>query len=47
VFGPELLDFERRLALGETIAHLEYLRLRSEAELSEEGGVYLYAKAKR
>ena len=47
VFGPELLDFERRLALGETIAHLEYLRLRSEAELSEEDGVYLYAKVKR
>jgi glyoxylase-like metal-dependent hydrolase (beta-lactamase superfamily II) len=47
VFGPELLNFERRLALGETIAHLEYLRLRSEAELSEEDGVYLYAKAKR
>ena len=47
VFGPELLDFHRRLALGETIAHLEYLRLRSEAELSEEGGIYMYAKAKR
>jgi len=47
VFGPELLDFQRRLALGETIAHLEYLRLRSEAELSEEDGIYLYTKAKR
>ena len=47
VFGTELLNFQRRLALGETIAHLEYLRLRSEAELSEENGVYMYAKTKR
>jgi glyoxylase-like metal-dependent hydrolase (beta-lactamase superfamily II) len=47
VFGSELLDFQRRLALGETIAHLEYLRLRSEAEVSEENGVYMYAKTKR
>jgi glyoxylase-like metal-dependent hydrolase (beta-lactamase superfamily II) len=47
VFGPELLDFHRRLAVGETIAHLEYLRLRSEAELSVKDGIYLYSKAKR
>ena len=47
VFGPELLDFQRRLAVGETIAHLEYLRLRSEAKLSEEDGIYFYTKAQR
>jgi glyoxylase-like metal-dependent hydrolase (beta-lactamase superfamily II) len=47
VFGSELLDFQRRLALGETIAHLEYLRLRSEAELSEENGIYMYSKTKQ
>ncbi|MDQ3663001.1 MAG: MBL fold metallo-hydrolase [Actinomycetota bacterium] len=47
VYGTELLDFQRRLAVGETIAHLEYLRLRSEAELTEEDGVYMYEKTKR
>ncbi len=47
VFGPELLHYQHRLALGETIAHLEYLRLRSEAEMSEKDGIYMYAKAKR
>lgn len=47
VFGPELLHFQRRLAVGETIAHLEYLRLRSEAELSEESGIYRYSKVSR
>src|SRR3712207_7454470 len=28
VFGSELLHFERRLALGEALAHLAYLRKR-------------------
>jgi glyoxylase-like metal-dependent hydrolase (beta-lactamase superfamily II) len=32
VFGPELFDFQRRLAVGEAIAHLVYLRHRGEVE---------------
>lgn len=45
VFGSELLHFERRLALGEALAHLAYLRKRGEVERIEaEDGTFLYKK---
>lgn len=48
VFGSELLHFERRLALGEALAHLAYLRKRGEVERVEaEDGTYLYKKVSR
>lgn len=49
IFGEQLLHFDRRLALGEALAHLVYLRRRGEVERIEvEGGGYAYRKvAKR
>ena len=48
VFGSELLHFERRLALGEALAHLAYLRKRGEVErLETEDGTFLYKKVSR
>lgn len=48
VFGSELLHFERRLALGEALAHLAYLRRRDEVERIEtEDGTFLYKKVSR
>lgn len=48
VFGSELLHFERRLALGEALAHLAYLRKRDEVERIEaEDGTFLYKKVSR
>jgi glyoxylase-like metal-dependent hydrolase (beta-lactamase superfamily II) len=48
IFGPELLDFERRLALGEALAHLAYLRVRGEVErIQDEQGTFLYRKVPR
>ena len=48
VFGSELLHFERRLALGEALAHLAYLRRRGEVERIEaDDGTFLYKKAQR
>jgi glyoxylase-like metal-dependent hydrolase (beta-lactamase superfamily II) len=47
IFGTALLDFHRRLALGEALAHLAYLRQRSEVERIEEDGRYKYRKARR
>jgi glyoxylase-like metal-dependent hydrolase (beta-lactamase superfamily II) len=48
VFGSELLHFERRLALGEALAHLAYLRRRDEVERIEAGdGTFLYKKVSR
>ena len=48
VFGSELLHFERRLALGEALAHLAYLRKRDEVERIEaEDGTFLYRKVSR
>ncbi|MBA2313437.1 MAG: MBL fold metallo-hydrolase [Actinobacteria bacterium] len=48
IFGTTLLNFGRRLALGETLAHLAYLRARGEVarDVSSEGA-YVYKKAKR
>jgi hypothetical protein len=48
VFGSELLHFERRLALGEALAHLAYLRKRGEVErIAAEDGTFLYKKVSR
>jgi glyoxylase-like metal-dependent hydrolase (beta-lactamase superfamily II) len=48
IFGTALLHFQRRLALGEALAHIAYLHRRGEIERIEtEGGRYLYRKAKR
>lgn len=47
VFGPALLNFQRRLALGEAIAHLAYLCRSGDVERVESGGTYLYRKVPR
>lgn len=47
IFGPALLNFQKRLALGEALAHLAYLRRRGEIERIEEGGTYRYVKVRR
>lgn len=47
IFGRTLLHFEKRMALGEALAHIHYLRLRGEIELIEENGKRLYRKASR
>jgi glyoxylase-like metal-dependent hydrolase (beta-lactamase superfamily II) len=46
VFGTTLLNFHRRLALGEALAHLAYLRKRGEVERTRgKDGVFRYLKA--
>lgn len=48
IFSRTLLNFERRLALGEALAHLAYLRLSGEIERVEgEDGKLRYQKASR
>ena len=47
IFGTTLLNFQRRLALGEALAHLAYLRHTGEIERVERDGVYLYKKESR
>lgn len=48
LFGAELLNFQRRLALGEALAHLAYLRRRGEIErFVGDDGRYRYRKAER
>ncbi len=47
IFGDELLNFQKRLALGEALAHLAYLRKRGEIERIEENGTFLYRKVSR
>jgi glyoxylase-like metal-dependent hydrolase (beta-lactamase superfamily II) len=48
LFGAELLHFHRRLALGEALAHLAYLRKRGEIErFVDDDGRYRYRKAGR
>lgn len=48
IFGRALLNFERRLALGEALAHLAYLRQRGEIErFRDDDGTFLYKKAAR
>ncbi len=46
IFGATLMNFQRRLALGEALAHLAYLRVRGEVErLQSPEGTFLYRKA--
>jgi glyoxylase-like metal-dependent hydrolase (beta-lactamase superfamily II) len=48
IFGEELLNFQRRLALGEALAHLVYLRRRGEVErIRGDDGTFLYKKVAR
>ena len=48
IFGGALLNFEKRLALGEALAHLAYLRKRGEIErFRDDDGTLLYKKAAR
>lgn len=48
IFGTALLHFQRRLALGEALAHLAYLRKRGEIErIRNDDGTYVYKKLKR
>lgn len=43
VFGRDLMYFQDRLALTETLAHLEYLRLRGRLDREKQDGVWRYA----
>lgn len=47
IFGAALLDFHKRLALGEALAHLVYLERRGEVERVRADGEVLYTKAPR
>jgi hypothetical protein len=48
IFGTTLLNFQRRLALGEALAHLAYLARRGEIErIRTDEGKLLYRKIKR
>lgn len=48
IFGTTLLNFERRLALGEALAHIRYLTKRGELVRTEAAdGTFLYQKASR
>ena len=48
IFGTSLLNFERRLALGEALAHLAYLVRRGEIErIESEDGTLRYRKVSR
>jgi glyoxylase-like metal-dependent hydrolase (beta-lactamase superfamily II) len=48
IFGSTLLNFQRRLALGEALAHIAYLATRGELErIKGEDGTYRYKKAPR
>jgi hypothetical protein len=48
IFGTTLLNFERRLALGEALAHIAYLLRRGEIEVQDRGeGTYAYRKVRR
>jgi glyoxylase-like metal-dependent hydrolase (beta-lactamase superfamily II) len=48
VFGNTLLNFQRRLAIGEALAHLAYLWKRGEIErFTDDDGAYRYRKVRR
>ena len=47
IFGTTLLNFERRLALGEALAHIRYLTKRGELVRTDDNGTFLYQKASR
>ncbi|MEB3101510.1 MBL fold metallo-hydrolase [Ferviditalea candida] len=45
MFGSRLTDHEIRFAIGETIAHLEFLAERGECRKDKDGGKWIYKKA--
>ena len=48
IFGTTLMHYQRRLALGETLAHLAYLRRRGEVEqVRHDDGTFAYIKTTR
>ncbi len=47
IFTGELLNFQRRLALGEALAHLAYLRRNGEIERLKQDGTFVYQKVSR
>jgi glyoxylase-like metal-dependent hydrolase (beta-lactamase superfamily II) len=48
LFGTTLLNFERRLALGEALAHIAYLLRREEIEpIERDDGTFAYKKKRR
>ncbi|HYN35951.1 MAG TPA: MBL fold metallo-hydrolase [Actinomycetota bacterium] len=47
IWGSTLLNFQKRLALGEALAHLAYLVHRGEVERVERDGVIAYKKVDR
>lgn len=48
IFSGQLFNFQKRLALGEALAHLHYLRLRGEIErFRNDEGTFVYRKATR
>ena len=48
IFGDTLLNFQRRLAFGEALAHLAYLRKNGEIErFRNDDGIFLYKKKSR
>lgn len=48
IFGTTLLNFERRLALGEALAHIRYLAERGDVERSQrDDGTFVYKKTSR
>jgi len=46
IFRPHLDPLQERMAFAETLAHLEYLRLRDELIRSDEGGAWHYMSAR-
>ena len=44
IFRPNLMGFEQRLAIQETLAHLEHLRGQGQISRFEEDGVYWYRR---
>lgn len=47
IFRPHLDPFQQQMAFSETLAHLEYLRLRDELVRHEQSGVWYYARPPR
>jgi len=48
IFGSTLLNFQKRLALGEALAHIRYLSRRGEIErVRDDTGTWRYSKASR
>lgn len=47
IFGDALLNFQKRLALGEALAHLAYLRKHGEVERIKDDSAFRYVKKSR